>query len=105
AEDIEGDRAGGAKTLPMIIGVSKTGKLCLILALTGIIISLLPLIKFWGVYYLILIAVADAIILYAAAKGARAADSKALIDSKATTILKAGMFLATAFMLVSALLF
>lgn len=105
AEDIEGDRAGGAKTLPMIIGVPKTGKLCLVLALTGIIISLLPLIKFWGIYYLILIAVADAIILYAAIKGVRAADSKSLTDSKATTVLKAGMFLATAFMLVSALLF
>ena len=105
AEDIEGDRAGGAKTLPMIIGVSKTGKLCLALAGTGVLISLLAPLKFRCLYYLILIAVADAIILYAAAKGARAADSKALIDSKATTILKAGMFLATAFMLVSALLF
>ncbi len=105
AEDMEGDRAGGAKTLPMIIGVPKTGKLCLVLALAGIIISLLPIIKFYSIYYLALIAVADAIILFAVAKGARAADSKALIDSKATTILKAGMFLATAFMLISALLF
>ncbi len=105
AEDMEGDRAGGAKTLPMIIGVGKTGKLCLTLALTGVIISLLPLLKFWGPYYLILIAIADAIILYAAVKGARAADSKALIDSKATSTLKTGMFLATAFMLISAILF
>ncbi|WFN37467.1 geranylgeranylglycerol-phosphate geranylgeranyltransferase [Methanomicrobium antiquum] len=105
AEDIEGDMKGGAKTLPIIIGVKKTGFLSFILALTGVIISLLPLLRFWGVYYLSLIIIADAVILYAALKGIKAEDSESLKNSGATSVLKKGMFLALVIFLISAVFF
>ncbi|MDD4126932.1 MAG: geranylgeranylglycerol-phosphate geranylgeranyltransferase [Methanomicrobium sp.] len=102
AEDIKGDMEGGAKTLPILIGVKKTGQISFILAAFGVIISLLPLLRFWGPYYIILILAADAVILYAAFKGMMAEDSESLIKSNATSLLKKGMFLALLIFLISA---
>ncbi|HJK45080.1 MAG TPA: geranylgeranylglycerol-phosphate geranylgeranyltransferase, partial [Methanocorpusculum sp.] len=51
AEDIEGDAAGGAKTLPMILGVQKSGYLAVILILCAIAASVLPYSR-WGAVYL-----------------------------------------------------
>ncbi|MBP2132432.1 geranylgeranylglycerol-phosphate geranylgeranyltransferase [Methanomicrobium sp. W14] len=105
AEDIEGDKKGGAKTLPMYIGVKKTGGLSLILVLTGVCISLLPLFRFWGPYYLVMIIIADAVIVAAAFKGFMSDDSVSLVRSGSTSLLKKGMFLALLIFLVSAVLF
>lgn len=105
AEDVEGDKAGGAKTLPMYTGIYRSSLLAFIFALIAVIISLMPLFRWWGVYYIILILIADALIMAGAVKGVMSGDdSGALKRSGATGILKKGMFLAVVIFIVSALL-
>ena len=99
AEDIEGDAAGGAKTLPMILGVQKSGYLAVILILCAIAASVLPYSR-WGVVYLVLIAVIDIFILYSAVKSVRCKTSAELIASKSTSLIKYGMFAALFLFLV-----
>jgi geranylgeranylglycerol-phosphate geranylgeranyltransferase len=105
AEDIKGDQAGGAKTLPMYIGVKKTGIISLLLIFFGVIVSLMPYLRFWGPYYLAFILIADIVILYAGVLGFMADNSEALKKSGATSILKKGMFFALLIFLISAVLF
>lgn len=102
-EDIEGDRAGGARTLPMLIGIPKTGWVAFFFALAGIGTSFLPYLT-WGWEYLILIALPDLLILTGALQGLRAVDSTTLKNSRATLLLKGGMFTALAAFMASALL-
>jgi len=104
AEDIEGDREGGARTLPMSIGVKKTAVIGFILCLGAVIISLLPVFRWWGVAYLILILVADIIIMAGAVKGVYAHGPEDLRDSGATSILKYGMFASLVIFIGSAVL-
>ncbi|MDD3407115.1 MAG: geranylgeranylglycerol-phosphate geranylgeranyltransferase [Methanomicrobium sp.] len=105
AEDIKGDLKGGAKTVPIIIGVKKTAYISLFFAVSAVVISLMPLLRFWGIYYILMILAADAVILYAAAKGCLANTPGALVQSGATSLLKKGMFLALLIFLISAVLF
>jgi len=102
-EDIEGDQAGGARTLPMVIGVQKTGWLACLFALAGIAASFLPY-QTWGGGYLALIALPDLLILAGALQGIRAVDSTTLRNGRATLLLKGGMFTALAAFTASALL-
>jgi geranylgeranylglycerol-phosphate geranylgeranyltransferase len=93
AEDIEGDVAGGAKTLPMIFGVQKSGYIAIILLFFAIAASILPYSR-WGVVYLVLIAIIDIFILYAAVKSIRCRTSTELIAAMSTIQIKYGMFAA-----------
>ncbi len=104
AEDIEGDRIGGARTLPMITGVGKAVKFSFLLALAAVILSYLPIYPWWGVAYVVAITVADIIILFGAAAALRCADPPCLRSSNATGILKNGMFLALGILIASAVL-
>lgn len=99
AEDIEGDAAGGAKTLPMILGVQKSGYLAIILILCAIAASILPYAR-WGIVYLAAITVIDLFILYAAAKSIRCRTPADLIAAKSTSLIKYGMFAALFLFLV-----
>ncbi len=102
-EDIEGDRAGGARTLPMLIGIQKTGWVACLFALAGIGTSFLPYLT-WGREYLALIGLPDLLILAGALQGLRAVDSTTLRNGRATLLLKGGMFTALATFTISALL-
>ncbi len=93
AEDIEGDAAGGEHTLPMILGVQKSGYLSVVLILCAIAASIAPYSR-WGVVYLAAIAVIDLFILYAAAKSVRCKTPAELIAAKSTSFIKYGMFAA-----------
>ena len=104
AEDIEGDRIGGARTLPMITGVRYAAVFAFLLALSAVILSYLPVFPWWGVAYIGAITVADIIILAGAATALRCADSACLRSSKATGILKYGMFAALGILIASAVL-
>ena len=105
AEDVEGDRAGGVKTLPMYTGIYKSSVLAFIFAIIAVIISLMPVFRWWGIYYILLILVADAVIMAGAVKGVMSGDdSGALKRSGATGVLKNGMFLAVVIFILSALL-
>jgi geranylgeranylglycerol-phosphate geranylgeranyltransferase len=102
-EDIEGDLAGGARTLPMLIGIQKTGWIAFLFALAGIGTSFLPYLT-WGQEYLALIALPDLLILAGALQGLRSVDSATLRNSRATLLLKGGMFTALAAFTASALI-
>lgn len=99
AEDIEGDAAGGATTLPMILGVQKSGYLAVLLILCAVAASVLPYSR-WGAVYLVLIAVIDLFILSAAAKSVRCRTPAELIAAKSTSLIKYGMFAALFLFLV-----
>jgi len=104
AEDVEGDRAGGAVTLPMLIGVKKTALIAFVFVLLSAIASTVPFL-WWGIPYLVLIAVVD-LVLLAAAKKALTCDTPACVrQSKASAALKYGMFASLLVFVVSALFF
>ena len=103
AEDMPGDKACGARTIPVLYGVQKTLILAMFCAIAGIIISLL-LFQRWGIYYLIAIAIPDLIIFYGAIKGVRNTSAEQVINSKSSKILKTGMFLSLLIFLLSAVI-
>jgi geranylgeranylglycerol-phosphate geranylgeranyltransferase len=104
AEDVDGDAAGGARTLPMIIGVRGTGVLALACGLAAVAASLFPPDDWWGPFYLAAIAAVDAIILYGAFRGARCSTPACVRESRATSILRWGMFAALAVFAVAAVI-
>jgi geranylgeranylglycerol-phosphate geranylgeranyltransferase len=103
AEDVEGDRGGGARTFPVRFGVRPTVRLALAFALTGVAASVLPYAA-WGLAYLALIAPADLLILGGALRAVRCTIGDCVRDVRAATLLKAGMFLALAAFGAAALL-
>ena len=103
AEDVEGDREGGARTFPVRFGVRPTVRLALAFAIAGVAASALPYAA-WGVPYLALIAPADLLILGGALRAVRCTTGDCVRDARAATLLKAGMFLALAAFAAAALL-
>ncbi len=93
AEDIEGDRLGGARTLPMQLGVRRTAFLAVIFVLCAVLFSFVPFLT-WGVVYLVLIGVVDAFILLVTLRSLKFETPKELTASNCTTYLKYGMFAA-----------
>ena len=91
AEDIEGDTAGGADTVPIRIGIKKTAEFALVISFFAVAASFIPYL-WWGIWYLAGIIVVDAIIIFAAFRGLHCETSSCLKASKASTLLKAGMF-------------
>jgi geranylgeranylglycerol-phosphate geranylgeranyltransferase len=91
AEDIEGDSAGGADTVPIRIGIKKTAEFALVISFFAVAASFIPYL-WWGIWYLAGIIVVDAIIIFAAFRGLHCETSSCLKASKASTLLKAGMF-------------
>lgn len=103
-EDMEGDAAGGARTLPMVTGMRWTVILAFLAALGAVIMSYLPLVRWWGLPYIAAISAADLMILYGAGKGLRCHTPGCVRSSGSTGIIKAGMFLALAVFIGAALL-
>lgn len=103
AEDVEGDRDGGARTFPVRFGIRATVRLALLFALAGIAASLLPY-PAWGLLYLVMIAPADLLIIGGALRASRCQTGDCVRDCRAATLLKAGMFIALAAFAVSAVL-
>ncbi|WFN35546.1 geranylgeranylglycerol-phosphate geranylgeranyltransferase [Methanogenium sp. S4BF] len=104
AEDIEGDREGGARTLPMVTGVLTSCRIAAVLAAGAVLLSLLPVVPWWGWWYLGMIALADLVILYAVASAFRCTTSACVRESGATSMLKTGMFAALGVLLFWALI-
>ena len=103
AEDLPGDMACGARTVPILYGIRITLLLSLICACAGIIISFFMYSR-WGLPYLAAIAIPDIIILYGAVIGIRKRTSDEVIRSKSSKYLKIGMFLSLLVFLGSAVL-
>ena len=102
AEDVDGDAAGGARTLPMIIGIRGTGVVAFACACGAVVASILPVGDWWGPFYLVAIGVVDAIILYGASRGFGCMTPECVLGSGATSILRTGMFAALAVFAVAA---
>ncbi len=94
AEDIEGDSSAGAVTLPLLIGVRRTVQVACICASGAVVVSLLPIGRWWGHLYLAGIGVVDLIILGGALKAVRCRDPGCVTRSSGSAIMKAGMFAA-----------
>jgi geranylgeranylglycerol-phosphate geranylgeranyltransferase len=91
AEDVEGDRAGGADTVPLRIGIKKTSVLALISTVIAVSVSFIPYL-WWGTWYLPGIIAVDIIIIIAAIRGLNCETPSCVKASKVSSLLKAGMF-------------
>jgi geranylgeranylglycerol-phosphate geranylgeranyltransferase len=101
AEDVEGDAAGGASTLPIMVGVRKTAYCAFAFVLLSAAASVFPFL-WWGLSYLLMIGLVD-LVLLAASYRALTCDSPACIrESGASSLLKYGMFVSLVVFTVSA---
>jgi geranylgeranylglycerol-phosphate geranylgeranyltransferase len=91
AEDVEGDTAGGADTVPIRIGIKKTSEFALITTVLAVAASFIPYF-WWGVWYLGGIIAVDIIIIIAALRGLFCETPSCVKASMASSLLKAGMF-------------
>jgi len=91
AEDVEGDRASGAVTVPIRYGIRATARFALVFALLATLVSLVPG-QWWGILYLAGILIVDAILLSACLKAAGCTTADAVKSSGASMLLKGGMF-------------
>lgn len=103
AEDVEGDSAGGARTLPMRIGIRNTNRVALVFAVLAIGASLIPGF-WWGSWYLLGIGLVDLMILLAVSRALPCTTPRCVKASQATTFLKAGMFASLVVFTLAALL-
>lgn len=104
AEDVEGDKVGGAVTLPIMIGVKMTAITAFIFVMLSAIASAVPFL-WWGIPYLVLIGIVDLVLLAAAIK-ALSCDTPACVrQSKSSAVLKYGMFASLLVFVVAALFF
>ena len=101
-EDVEGDKASGAVTIPIRYGIKATMILALFCAVLGVVASLAPYL-WWGFWYIIGILPVDGIILYACIKAVRCTTPSDVKASGASTLLKAGMFASLVIFTLSAL--
>jgi geranylgeranylglycerol-phosphate geranylgeranyltransferase len=90
-EDVEGDKASGAATIPIRYGMKATTLLALFSAVLGVVASLVPYL-WWGPWYIYGILLVDAIILFACIKAVRCTTPEGVKASGASPLLKAGMF-------------
>ncbi len=102
AEDVEGDRACGAVTLPIRQGIPFTIYLALFCVVLGIVSSLVPYLR-WGFWYLCSILLVDAILMTAVLKAVGSTTPEGVKTSGASMLLKAGMFASLGVFTLSAL--
>ena len=101
AEDVEGDDAGGADTLPIRIGIRSTSRIALGFALAAAVASVVPYIR-WGSWYLVGIFIVDIIIIIAAIRTLPCHTPACVKATRSTTLIKTGMFAALVVFALSA---
>lgn len=91
SEDVEGDAAEGALTVPVEYGIRVAVFLSLIFALCAMAGSFYP-VRWWGILYLAGILVVDAVIFIAVIRPLRCRLPACVRDTGASNLLKIGMF-------------
>jgi geranylgeranylglycerol-phosphate geranylgeranyltransferase len=91
AEDVEGDAASGAITVPVEYGIRVAVFLSLLFALCAMAGSLYP-VRWWGVMYLAGILVVDAVIFIATVRPLGCRQPACVRNTGASNLLKIGMF-------------
>jgi geranylgeranylglycerol-phosphate geranylgeranyltransferase len=92
AEDVMGDQAGNADTVPIRFGIKKTAYLAFFCTVVAVITSVIPYF-WWGTWYLAGILLVDIILLIAAFRGLSCATPECIKASGTSLLLKAGMFI------------
>jgi len=103
AEDVEGDRASGAVTLPIRSGIRMTVVIALLCGILAAASSLIPVLT-WGAWYLAGILVVDGIMLAGCIRAIRCRTPREIIASKASALLKGGMFVSLVVFVLAAVL-
>ncbi|MFA4850851.1 MAG: geranylgeranylglycerol-phosphate geranylgeranyltransferase [Methanoregula sp.] len=101
AEDVDGDVAGGADTLPIRIGIQSTTRIALGFALAAVVASVVPYL-WWGMWYLVGIVIVDIIIFIAVIRTQPCKTPACIRATRSTTLIKAGMFAALVVFALSA---
>ena len=104
AEDVEGDKAGGASTLPIRIGVKKTAYGAFVFVLLSALASMVPFL-WWGFPYLLLIGAIDLVLIAAAWRSLQCDSPSCIRQSGASRLLKYGMFASLVVFVLSVLFF
>jgi len=102
AEDVEGDAAGGASTLPLRIGVKRTTYWAFVFVLLSAVASIAPF-RWWGVPYLAMIGIVDLVLLGAALRPLHCDTPACVRSSGASAVLKYSMFASLAVFTLSEL--
>ncbi|HWQ67124.1 MAG TPA: geranylgeranylglycerol-phosphate geranylgeranyltransferase [Methanospirillum sp.] len=102
AEDMPGDTAAGARTLPILYGIRPTILIAVISAWVGVGITLLLYVK-WGWYYLAGIIPVNLVILIGAALTLKCTTSEEIRKTRSSIFIKAGMFASLLIFLLSAI--
>jgi geranylgeranylglycerol-phosphate geranylgeranyltransferase len=102
AEDVEGDKASGAVTLPIRYGIRVTVLLALVCAVLAACASLIPY-PLWGIWYIAGILLVNALILFACLRAVRCRSPAEVKMSASSTLLKTGMFASLVVFTLSAL--
>jgi geranylgeranylglycerol-phosphate geranylgeranyltransferase len=102
AEDVDGDAAGGADTLPIRRGIRSTTRIALGFALCAAVASVVPYI-WWGIWYLAGIVIVDIIILVASVRTLPCKTPACVRATRSTTLIKTGMFAALLVFALSAI--
>jgi geranylgeranylglycerol-phosphate geranylgeranyltransferase len=93
AEDVEGDAAGGARTLPMLIGIPRTVWLSFAFVAAAVVLSMLPVFRWWGLPYLVVAGLLNAAVLIGAVRVRGCTTPACIRASGVTSVLKKEMFL------------
>jgi geranylgeranylglycerol-phosphate geranylgeranyltransferase len=91
AEDVPGDIAAGAKTVPVLYGIRRCIGVSIIFAIIAVVVSFYPYYR-WGGWYLACIIPVDIIILYSVWRASGCTSPECIKESRATSYLKYGMF-------------
>jgi geranylgeranylglycerol-phosphate geranylgeranyltransferase len=103
AEDVEGDLTAGADTVPVRYGVKAAVLLSFLFAVGAVAGSIYPFL-WWGIWYLVGILLVDAIIIIAAVSPLSCRTPQCIRKSRATSLLKTGMFASLIVFFLAALL-
>jgi geranylgeranylglycerol-phosphate geranylgeranyltransferase len=91
AEDVEGDAACGASTLPIRAGIKTTSRIAFGFVILAVVTSILPA-AWWGAWYVAGILPVDAVLVLAAARALPCDTPSCVRASRASSLLKYGMF-------------
>ncbi len=87
--DVEGDRLGGARTLPILVGEAKAARVAALLYIAAVALSPLPLLegKINPLTYTPLVAIVDAILVYESARIMRTQDRETILEHKRNVLI------------------
>jgi len=91
AEDVEGDSASGASTLPIRIGVKKTTYIGFFCLFGAVLASMIPYL-WWGAWYIAGILPIDLVLLISGIRPMQCDTSECIKKTNATFLLKYAMF-------------